>query len=96
MRKSSVKNQQYEDYWQLTLEYSDINGRPYNYVLWIIINFIDEYVDPDKGLTTKQYQELQDRIQKVYPKKDAASTRKSINQFLKLGFIITNLKVIIH
>ncbi len=87
MKKRVIENQQYENYWKLTLEYSDYTQKPFNDVLGIIVDFIDEYADAEKGLTREVYQNLQKTIEKLYPKKDSASTRKSINQFFKLGFI---------
>ena len=75
--------QQYENYWKLTLEYSDINGDNFIQTLQSIVDFIDN---------GKSYQELQDFLFQKFPKVDKASTRKSINQFVKLGFINTGLK----
>jgi len=69
----------YENYWKLTLEYSDINSDKFIGTLKIIIDFIDS--------EKKDYEELQNLVFSRYPKKDKASTRKSINQFVKLGFI---------
>lgn len=87
MKKKVIKNQKYEEYWRLTLEYSDFNGKPFNDVLGIIVRFIDQNVDPKIGITSAQYEELQKMVEKLYKKKDSASTRKAINQFFKLGFI---------
>ncbi len=84
--KDIIKPQIYEDYWQITLEYSDFYGKPFNNVLRIIVDFIDKKVDKTIGIDTKGYKELQEIIMKIYPKSDI-STRKSINQFYKLGFI---------
>lgn len=86
-KKRIVKNQQYEQYWKLTLEYSDYYGKKFNKVLEIIVDYIDKYVDPLVGITSKLYKVLQKEVEKIYPKKDSASTRKSINQMFKLGFI---------
>ncbi|MBQ8771668.1 MAG: HNH endonuclease [Clostridia bacterium] len=87
MKKRSITNQQYEDYWKLTLEYSDFSEKQFNDVLNIIVEFIDTKVDSSIGITSAQYKKLQEIIESIYPKKDSASTRKSINQFFKLGFI---------
>lgn len=76
MKKKVIKNQQYEDYWKITLEYSDILGEPFNKVLSIFIEFIDKYVDINEGMTSNQYQDLQKIVESVYPKTDSASTRK--------------------
>lgn len=86
MKKRIITNQIYESYWQITLEYSDFCGKPFNDVLRIIVDYIDTKVDKTLGITKENYQELQNIIMKVYPKSDI-STRKSINQFFKLGFI---------
>lgn len=78
--------QQYEDYWKLTLEYSDINGSNFITTLQTIIDFIDS------GKTYQEYQDLQNELFQKFPKVDRGSTRKSINQFVKLGFVATELK----
>lgn len=87
MNKKVITSQKYEDYWKLTLEYSDFYGKPFNTVLAIIVEYIDRYAEPIEGLPSKYYQKLQSDIEKLFPKKDSASTRKSINQMFKLGFI---------
>lgn len=86
-KKKVIKNQQYEDYWKLTLEYSDIFGAQFNKVLAIIVQYIDKYSDSDKGLSSDMYKKMQIDIGNLYHKSDDASTRKSINQMFKLGFI---------
>lgn len=85
--KKSIKNQKYEEYWKLTLEYSDIFGIPFNKTLKMIIDFIDSNEISETGMNSYQYKNLQTIIMTVYPKSDMGSTRKSINQFFKLGFI---------
>lgn len=91
--KKIIENQNYEDYWKLTLEYSDINSEKYNNTLKIIVNFIDNnIISENKKIFEKQYKELQEKINAIYHKKDMASIRKSINQFIKLGFIEYRLK----
>lgn len=88
MKKRIITNQKYENYWKLTLEYSDYTQKPFNDVLSIIVDYIDKFVDNnDIGLSSNTYKNMQKTIEKLYPKKDSASTRKSINQFFKLGFI---------
>lgn len=84
--KRPRQNQQYEDYWKLTLEYSDFYGAQFNGVLKTIVNFIDMQ-SINAAITTAQYKNLQSIIENQYFVADSASTRKSINQFLKLGFI---------
>lgn len=89
MKKTKIpkQGQQYENYWKLTVEYSDIFDLKFNNVLKLIVDYVDENGLIDNEINSKQYNELQDVIGNVYTKADAASTRKSINQFLKLGFI---------
>lgn len=84
--KRIITNQQYEDYWELTLEYSDFNGENFNKCLEIIIDFMDK----NPQINSEKYQELQQEIYNFKPKADFASVRKSINQFFKLGFINNN------
>lgn len=90
--KRSVKNQKYESYWKLTLEYSDIFGEPFNNVLQIMVDFIDEHKLYENELTKELYSMLQEKVYHVYPKVDKGSTRKSLNQFVKLGFVEPQLK----
>ncbi|WP_186298582.1 HNH endonuclease signature motif containing protein [Campylobacter jejuni] len=78
-----MKKQQYENYWQLTLEYSDFYGNNFNECLKIIIEFMDK----NPQIDSQKYQELQEKVYAFNPKSDFASVRKSINQFFKLGFI---------
>ena len=90
--KRVITNQQYENYWKLTLEYSDFYGPQFNTVLALIVEYIDKYSDSLKGLSSDKYKELQNKIESIYPKSDSASTRKSINQMFKLGFIDNKAK----
>ena len=86
--KRVVLEQNYEDYWKLTLEYSDIYSSKYNGTLRIIVNYIDKTnISPNHKIFQEQYKELQNKVYNVYPKEDMGSVRKSINQFIKLGFI---------
>lgn len=85
--KKVIKIQLYEEYWKLTLEYTDIYGEHFNNVLKAIVDFIDNFVNPSIGMTSEQYKKLQEIVFQLYPKKDYGSVRKSINQFYKLGFI---------
>lgn len=86
-KKKVIENQKYEEYWKLTLEYSDIYGDKFNNTLRIIIDFIDAKNLSTLGIQTRDYKLLQNNIEEYYPKADSASTRKSINQFYKLGFV---------
>ena len=88
--KKTISNQQYENYWKLTLEYSDFSGKRFNSVLNIIIDYMDELNKLNKSLKFDEYKILQSIISGFFPKADDASTRKSINQFYKLGFINNN------
>lgn len=82
--------QQYEDYWKITLEYSDINGERFIGTLKIIVDFINR--NKKKHFSAELFNALQQEVYKNYPKEDMASVRKSINQFVKLGFINFQLK----
>lgn len=90
--KRSIKNQKYENYWKLTLEYSDVYGEPFNNVLQIMVDFIDQNNLVQNDLDKSLYKLLQRKISSIYHKVDMGSTRKSINQFIKLGFIQPFLK----
>lgn len=76
--------QNYEAYWKLTLEYTDINSDKFITTLELIVNFIDEHPDT---YTSDLYTKLQSKVAAIFPKSDMGSVRKSINQFVKLGFI---------
>lgn len=89
-RKKVVNNQKYEDYWKLTMEYTDIYGERFNNTLSTIVNFIDSHQLHDKEMNSEQYQELTSILNQMFSKKDNASTRKAINQFFKLGFLNNN------
>lgn len=91
MKKQIVAHQQYDNYWKLTVEYSNINGTQFTDTLRLIVNFIDnnekELINCDPKKLTELYGELQQEVGLVFKKVNQASTRKSINQFVKLGFI---------
>lgn len=76
--------QNYENYWKLTLAFTDINGTKFNNTLRAIIDFIDNNYqrEPNK----EYYNDLQEFISNINGLQDT-SLRKSINQFVKLGFI---------
>ncbi len=105
--KNAKINQQYDEYWKLTVEYSDIFGVKFNKTLKIIVKFIDDNISKINSINLNEYlkgnkteieklsllyKELQNTIFNVYKKVDKGSTRKSINQFIKLGFINPYLK----
>ncbi len=89
--KKVSETQNYENYWKLTLEYSDIQGAPFINVLNTIVQFIDSHPNLKEEYSSEDYQSLTKMINNIYPKRDQASTRKSINQFVKLGFIYPKL-----
>lgn len=91
-QKRRIENQKYENYWKITLEYSDFLGKPFNDVLTVIVKYIDNYSDDSNGLDSKHYQKMQKEIGSLYHKANSASTRKSINQMFKLGFINNKAK----
>ena len=79
--KKAAQNQEYEGYWKLTVEYSDINGSKFKNTLNLIIRYIDSHpelknLDIDNNEFSAKYEELQDAVYSVYPKADKASTRK--------------------
>jgi len=90
--------QNYEKYWKLTLEYTDFNDKKFLKTLKIIVNKID-YLNRnnDYKYRSKDYQDLQEEILLEIPKNASkrsfqlASTRKAINQCVKLGFINSKL-----
>lgn len=87
--KKSVENQKYEEYWKLTLEYTDFKSDSFNKTLDLIVKYIDKY---NGKITSAEYREMQDALNVITPKSDKGSIRKAINQFLKLGFINNGMK----
>lgn len=85
-----MSEQNYEEYWKLTVEYTDINEANFIGTLQIIVDFVDANSGVD--YSPKLYRELQLEVYNKYPKADYGSIRKSINQFVKLGFIDFQLK----
>jgi len=93
-----VSNQNYEKYWKLTLEYTDFNEQSFLKTLEIVVDRID-YLNRNNSYVykSKDYQKLQDDVLEKIPKsasrKDQlASTRKAINQCIKLGFVNPELQ----
>jgi len=85
-----MAEQKYEKYWELTVEYTDINENNFIGTLKIIVDFIDSN---DMSEYKKElYKKLQKKVYDKYPKSDMGSIRKSINQFIKLGFVNNQLK----
>ncbi len=85
-----MPQQNYEDYWRITVEYTDIHGERFNGTLQLIVDYIDNN-DVSK-YTPKLFDDLQNIVDAKYPKADKGSIRKSINQFVKLGYINYELK----
>lgn len=84
-----MPQQNYENYWRVTLAYTNFNGNKFRETLQICVDFIDEFhpISYDEKTT---YKELEGRIQTAIPKLGSdpdASNRKAINQMVKLGFI---------
>lgn len=90
--KKASETQDYEDYWKLTVEYTNINGHQFINSLKIIVRFIDENPVLMEKYDSKLYKKLQENLNTVYPKADLGSSRKTVNQFVKLGFIYPKLK----
>lgn len=82
--------QTYEQYWKLTLEYTNIHGGKFLGTLRMIVDFIDQ--NQGKEYSEEVNKRLQEEVYQVYPKKDMGSVRKSINQFVKLGFVNYHLR----
>ncbi|MGZ7895694.1 MULTISPECIES: restriction endonuclease [Lactobacillus] len=98
--KKVIRNQKYEEYWKITLGTSDIFGNQFIRTLALIVDHIDKYdlanktVDElKKGKTLNQEvthsKDLEAKIKSIYENDDStgASTRKQINQYIKLGFV---------
>ena len=79
-----MPEQNYEEYWKLTNAFTDYNGTKFIDTLKVCIEFIDKY--KETPYSKEKYSNLQLEINKVNPI-DLISTRKSINQLVKLGFI---------
>jgi len=93
-----MNEQNYEDYWKLTLEYTDFNDAKFLTTLQMIVDKIDNLnSNNDYEYSSKDYTDLQNDILLKVPKNaskkeyELASTRKAINQCVKLGFINSNL-----
>lgn len=100
--KKIMPQQNYEEYWKLTLEYTDFNDQPFLTTLKMIVDKIDFLNQSGTYIyNSKDYQELQNEILKKIPKTASlndqlASTRKAINQCIKLGFINSKLQSYHH
>lgn len=85
-----MSQQNYEEYWKLTVEYTNIHEDKFIETLKIIVDFID--ANQGVEYSSKLYESLQKQVYNKFPKVDYGSIRKSINQFVKLGFIEFQLK----
>lgn len=84
-----IDNQIYEEYWKLTLAWTDFNGDKFLNTLRITVNFINEHKDEE--YTPELYSELQRNIQRLLDI-DFESVRKGINQLVKMGFVNFHLR----
>ncbi len=85
--KERRDTENYEKYWKVTLAFTDINSDKFLGTLNIIKEFIDKNLDELQGTDSqKLYEELQKKVNKFNPM-FPTSIRKSINQFVKLGFV---------
>lgn len=86
-----MQQQNYEEYWKLTLEYTDFNDKKFLTTLAMVVEKIDE-LNSNGNYVYKSFDNktLQKAIIEKLPKgaKDPLiSTRKAINQCIKLGFV---------
>jgi putative restriction endonuclease len=77
-------HQNYEEYWKLTNAFTDYNGQKFLNTLEVCVKFIDEF--KDIYYSEEKYHKLQVAVNKKN-KINFISTRKSINQLVKMGFI---------
>jgi len=70
--------QQYDKYWKLTVEYDDIHGKYFDEILRKIVEFIDKENLTNRNCTPALNRKLQEEVNRINPKKDMASVRKSI------------------
>lgn len=82
-------NQQYEDYWKITLAFTDIYTIEFSRVLKIIIDFIDS--TKQEKYSDLKYKKLQDLVSETHSGSEI-TIRKIINTYVKLGFVNTRLK----
>lgn len=90
--------QNYEEYWKLTLEYTDFHDDKFLTTLQMVVDTIDFLnLSGTYEYNRTDYQNLQYEILAQVPKTSAdvenqlASTRKAINQCVKLGFVNSQL-----
>lgn len=90
--KKSVKNQNYENYWKLTLAYSNINGSKFRNTLQMIVDAFNKGNWDKNGASSSEYEKLTNNHQKIYKLVDPGSSRKALNQYIKLGFFKPGFK----
>ena len=79
-----MSKQNYEDYWKLTLAYTNIHSNKFNNTLKAIIEFINQN---DYSEAPREYYNSLQAYVSPQNGLNGTSLRKSINQFVKLGFI---------
>lgn len=79
-----MSEQIYEKYWKITLAYTNIHGEKFNNTLKAIVEFIDK--KKFMKINQNYYDDLQNYVS-LYNGLEGTSLRKSINQFVKLGFV---------
>ena len=91
--KKRQKKEIYEDYWKLTVGNTDFFSK--EAVSYKILKFLNDFVDTNTNIIKRgdcRYLELQKNVLKISPKQakkeedKLVSTRKEINQFIKIGF----------
>lgn len=85
--KERRETENYEKYWKVTLAFTDIDSKKFLGTLKVIKTFIDDNWNAlHKEYSKKLYEELQEKVNEFNPMMET-SIRKSINQFVKLGFV---------
>lgn len=74
----------YEEYWDLTMAWTDFNGEKFLETLKLVIEFIDQHKNED--YSAESYKLLQQIVQKSVHITEE-SVRKGINELVKLGFV---------
>lgn len=74
----------YEEYWDLTLAWTDFNGQNFLDTLKLVVDFID--LHKGQSFSPELYASLQ-KIVRDHLRIGAPSVRKGINELVKLGFI---------
>jgi putative restriction endonuclease len=98
--KKIMPQQNYEEYWKITLEYTDFNDVKFLKTLQMVVDKIDELnANGAYVYNSNDNKALQQAVLKEFPKgigvseiNRLGSTRKAINQCVKLGFVNPELK----